>query len=543
MSAQPKTMTLTLRLLRKGKSIEDAFSKTSSMSEQPSAEGENARIFVGQVYSNPPKWKEVVSRKSSVEIPALFSGGAAAVIFYSVGSAEDLWTMAICFGHAHIPLDLDAFERQFGLFVTLNAVPRDKLRTLDVATPDAITFQKRIQASKDSDLREFGIDIFRDLARVAGGTPTNQSFAKFVAGKDSLSITCNIMDGNLHRKCEEVFEMYKAREYQTDYGWIDNLTKVQDKETLTALDTHLEEAINLLRGGKPAELHMAPPEIVDYAEGSIIHYNGFGSHGTDFHRLSIEDYISELNRCDFSGTFSEIKASHKIKGAKAGTDELSEKWGVYECFIFEAEIASSNNEFRKFVLFAGDWYEVSPSFKAEVEQFFDTLEKYDVVVETTAKNERELIIELESRKDLVKLDQQKINPKGVKYANLEPCDFFSNQKYFIHLKDGHSSGPISHLWMQGVVSAEAFIADPKFRQDLRQKVKKLKPGFEAHLPMATQDPVRANYKIIFGIMRQPYKDGTLGLPFFSKVSLRAAAERIQQFGFPVAINLIRKVNA
>jgi hypothetical protein len=41
-------------------------------------------------------------------------------------------------------------------------------------------------------------------------------------------------------------------------------------------------------------------------------------------------------------------------------------------------------------------------------------------------------------------------------------------------------------------------------------------------------------------MRQPYSGGSLGLPFFSKVSLQAAVERIRQFGIPVAIELIEK---
>ena len=141
---------------------------------------------------------------------------------------------------------------------------------------------------------------------------------------------------------------------------------------------------------------------------------------------------------------------------------------------------------------------------------------------------------------LLKLDQTKINPDGVKYANLEPCDFFSDKKQFIHLKDGHSSGPISHLWSQGAVSAEAFVSDPGFRKKLRAKVRSLGPGFESYLPKAAQKVAREEYSVVYGIMRKPYSDGSLDLPFFSKVSLQAAAERIGQFGIPLAIELIEK---
>lgn len=41
-------------------------------------------------------------------------------------------------------------------------------------------------------------------------------------------------------------------------------------------------------------------------------------------------------------------------------------------------------------------------------------------------------------------------------------------------------------------------------------------------------------------MRKPYVDGSVGLPFFSKISLHGSVERIRQFGLPVAIELIEK---
>ena len=41
-------------------------------------------------------------------------------------------------------------------------------------------------------------------------------------------------------------------------------------------------------------------------------------------------------------------------------------------------------------------------------------------------------------------------------------------------------------------------------------------------------------------MRQPYANGTTGLPFFSKVSLQSAVQRLRVLGFNVAIELIEK---
>jgi uncharacterized protein (TIGR04141 family) len=116
------------------------------------------------------------------------------------------------------------------------------------------------------------------------------------------------------------------------------------------------------------------------------------------------------------------------------------------------------------------------------------------------------------------------------------------------LKDGHGSAPISHLWNQGVVSAEAFVRDEKFRKDfraaarLRQK-KSRKSGFDKLLPDGRSKPVPSEFTVVYGVMRSRYlKSATLGLPFFSKISLRAIADRIGLMGYKVEVHLIEKLH-
>ncbi len=80
--------------------------------------------------------------------------------------------------------------------------------------------------------------------------------------------------------------------------------------------------------------------------------------------------------------------------------------------------------------------------------FSALVSQHPFVASTTQTNERNFIAELDSRAHLLNLDQVKLSPTGSAKANLEPCDFLSTHKQFIHLKDGHSSAPISHLWNQ-----------------------------------------------------------------------------------------------
>lgn len=534
--------TLNVRMLREGRTADDAFSESFAPDAERALQRsvwtgvEGGEVFVGQIYSNPPGWRSFIAEGTDDLPEGMFTSGAGAVIFVPTNGR----ILAICFGHAHIALNDDAFERQFGLKVTLNSVPRGSLRTLDLATPDAVTFQKRVQASRDSDLQAFGVDMLRDLARVAGGTPQDTTFARFVAGKDSLSITCDVDAGGLGAKCVEILAAFGRNTYQSEFAWVDNMRQVVERDIIDELDTKLFDALTDLRNGAASDLHMSPPEIVNYTEGSQLHYNGFGSHGTNFHSLSIADYVSELDRCGFTGDIVEVREKHRVRAKGDGDEEFSERWRVYDCFVFETSLGVGDDE-RHYVLFAGCWYRVAKSFKDQVEQFFDAIPKVAIIGKTDCRNEEKLIEELDAqRADLLKLDKVKINPGGVKYANLEPCDFFTKDKQFIHLKDGHSSGPISHLWSQGVVSAEAFISDKDFRKKLRAKVRSLGGGFETHLPKANEKFAREDYHVVYGIMRKRYADGTIGLPFFSKVSLQATAERLAQFGIPLSIELIEK---
>ncbi|MGG2399829.1 DUF6119 family protein [Pseudomonas sp. SH1-B] len=543
MSSPEKTRTLSVRLMREERGP-DAALKIAYMPDggkgalrQYAWIGiEEAVLFVGQLYTNPPSWLPFVAEHIDGNADQIISSGAGALLILPVRDR----LMAICFGHIHLALDDDAFERHFGLKVTLNSVPRDGIRTLDLATPDAVTFQKRVQASRDSDIQDFGVDMLRDLARVAGGTPLNSDFAKFLAGRDSLSITCRVGSDDLLDKCEEILDAYGADTYKEDYAWVDNMQTVRDKDTIQALDDRLFEALQTLRAGGESDLHMAPPEVLNYEEGCLLHYNGFGGGGTQFHSLSIEDYVEELNRCDFEGDVNEVCEKHYIRAKTASSEVFNTQWKVYQCFTFETTLGEGEEE-TSYVLFSAHWYCIERNFKLQIEERFRQIPKVEIIGPTHCKNERELIAHLEAtRHDLLCLDQVKINPRGVRYANIEPCDFLSDAKQFIHLKDGHSSGPISHLWAQGIVSAESLVGDAEFRKSLRKVVRQRRARYLSLLPAINGKVTRAEYTVVYGIMRKPYKDGSLDLPFFSKVSLQAAADRLEQLDIPIALEIIAK---
>jgi uncharacterized protein (TIGR04141 family) len=547
-AAGNKSMSLSIRLLRVGRTIDESLREDHELDEHPSEAG---RLFVGQAPALPPTWFDFVDSFATSTLPRLANQSCAAVLFLEVKpddkrSARRIF--ALTFGTGHHSLDPDAFERSFGLKVVLNAVARSNLRSLDTATLDATTFQRRIQASRDADLRGFGIDIDRDLLRLAAGSPRDSSFAKSLAGKDALTLHTKTSPDDVIEKLKTALKLHSGSEYKKDFGFIDFVTPVRRQDIVEKLDATVFDELQELVKGNASDLHITLPDILSPGESVEVGYFGIGlksGRKQVYAQIAIEDYIEELKEGQIAdiADMAELRGSHEVRVITDGEGDKKQKRKVYDCFVYELTYKGDT-----YVLFGGDWFVVDKAFHATVESdFLKLVAKKPFVASTKTTSEREFITELDADANLLNLDQVKLSPEGAPGANLEPCDFLSKARQFIHLKDGHSSAPISHLWNQGVVSAESFVRDEKFRIDLRKEVRKRqtkasKAGFDALLPDGRSKPVPSEFTVVFGVMRDRYKkSGEISLPFFSKVSLRAVADRIQLMGFPVEIHLVERL--
>jgi uncharacterized protein (TIGR04141 family) len=456
--------------------------------------------------------------------------------------------MALTFGTGHHALNPDAFERGFGLRVVLNSVARSSLRNLDFATLDATTFLRRIQASRDADLQGFGIDTDRDLLTLAAGSPRDATFARSLAGRDALTLSTKTSPVDVLEKCKTALSLYRAEDYRKDFGFIDYVSPVRRRDLQDQLDAIAFAELDTMVNGGSSDLHIALPDVLDPEEAKEIGYYGLGfrSGAKPAHnQLAIEDYVAELRTGDFSqiADMSALRSSHEVRVIADGEGDKKRKRKIYDCFVFEVE-----HQGIVYVLFGGEWFAVDKAFHQSVEVGFAKLVSKPFIASTTAENERDFIAELDKQKDFLNLDQVKLNPTGMGGASIEPCDFLSMSRQFIHLKDGHGSAPISHLWNQGVVSAEAFVRDEKFRRDLRaaaqdRQRKAKKGGFDKLLPDGRSKPTPSDFTVVYGILRGRHKKTKkLGIPFFSKISLRAIADRIELMGYRVEVHLIEKTS-
>jgi uncharacterized protein (TIGR04141 family) len=122
---------------------------------------------------------------------------------------------------------------------------------------------------------------------------------------------------------------------------------------------------------------------------------------------------------------------------------------------------------------------------------------------------------------------------------MEVCDILTRTGGFIHVKHRGSSSTLSHLFTQGLNSAERFLQDPDFREKAKEIASSVDPEFATFFPQARPDPDA--HQISFVVITRSNRDTLLTLPFFSVVSLRAAALRLRALGFKVSIAAVREL--
>lgn len=537
------TGSVTVRLIRSDKTVSEAMRSTSDYREEPSSLG---RLFVGQSPSHSPPWASFIRAAAGGAFPLeLENKSCGAILFISTSPKRGVKrTFAFTFGTGQLALDPDAIERSFGLKVVLNTVVRSRLRTLDVASLDATVIQRRTQASRDVDFDDFGMDKYRDLLRLAAGTPKDSDLARTLSGRDGLTINRRYSVSEINALCSKLITLYRGTEYQKDYKFIDNVRPVKDRLLLSALDGLAFSELSALVAGSTSDLHLSMPDILDPRRSLEIGYFGAKlkpGRKTVYSDLDIADYVEELKEGKFADlTLEEWRSTHEIKFSEAGEIDQEKSKKIHDCVVWEVVYGSVT-----YVAFGGEWFAIDDKFYEEIEADFNRLISASPIVSSTkSKNEQQLLVELDKKPDLLLLDKTKTNPTGASGANIEFCDFLSSDRKLIHLKDGHASTSISHLWSQGVVGSESFLRDEGFRRKLlnhvraRQRETK-KAGFHGLLPTPAKRPTTAEFTVAYGIMRERYKrSGKLDIPFFSKVSLRAAAQRLEDLGFKVEVQLI-----
>jgi uncharacterized protein (TIGR04141 family) len=517
-----KSQTLSIYLLKSEFSEpEEMLSSEKSVSSVKFSSGEvQMTLFYQESNINSPRWKSLFNGISEVRSIDFKCASSCALLFLKLDDAS----FAITLGQGRHLLLPGSWNERFGLIVTLNTVNRNSLRSIDKKTFAAITRHVREQTQEEVSSGDFGIDAEHDLLRAVVGTPTDPFFGVRMTGMDALCLTRKICLEDLPALLRACYSKYFETGYKENYPWVDRITEISNPGIINFLD---ELLVNNIKSKNTDEekLWLAVPEIVDWKKIKGFRFPGSGS-GPQNVDLNLSELYKVFGNIE---NISIQKLKHlKAIAINAENDAEYESWSTYQCVCFETRTKDGT-----FLLSGGKWYRVASDFADEVNAECSRIPVCSTQLPDyvhTEEFEYNKCLANQSPDDYMCFDRDLCPTSGSKQG-IEFCDLYSSLRQIIHIKHYYASKGLSHLFAQGLVSAEAFALDPIFRHSVDSRLPATQKFPDPEMRPRTED-----FEIVFGVIS--LKRGPLELPFFSKVNLRHVYRRLVGFGYKVSLMTI-----
>ncbi len=473
--------------------------------------GQTGSLHLLPTHRSRPLWH--ASLAEAVEgLPEVWTSSASALLIVPY---QDVF-FALSFGYGRGMLAAGVWEEDFGLKVTLNSVDPTRLRSVDRMSLDAIGQHSRIQASREADIREFGLDLEQDMLRAVSGKPSDPTLGGHLTGRDALqvSITMNIRD--LPELLARYYAQWQSTAYRERFPWVDQISEVKDRILIGQLN---EALVTNLQQREFTRLWLSIPELIDWTAIEGFKFRA-ASAATPHPDVHIREYLDEVNprRLDIGYL--------KRREIEAVTNDghVVKEWSVFRCLYAETERGNDT-----YLLTNGKWYCVSDTFLQRVNTAFDAIPRAMFrLPDYTDESEGAYNLRVRDGDpaQFALMDGEFIRCDGPN-DRVEFCDLFDFAKRIIHVKRyTGSSAPLSHLFAQALVSATTFRRDG----DFRRAVDAILPA--AFRPVLDQ-PLPGQYEVVLGIVSK--SAGPLKLPFFSRVNINSATERIADQGYKVSI--------
>ena len=222
----------------------------------------------------------------------------------------------------------------------------------------------------------------------------------------------------------------------------------------------------------------------------------------------------------------------RIEAITSDTDMPIYVWPLFRCFYCELQ-----QDGRTYVLNSGRWFEVETDFARVVSEACRmvpapeaTLPEYQDRSEADY-NQR---VAFSDPSRFVSLDRRTV-VFPVSPSRIEFCDLYTVSREMIFVKKYGYSNVLSHLFAQGVVSAETFRRERSFRELVERHLPPTHRLGERVAQMTPQD-----FTVIFAIVSDSARPLHESLPFFSKVNLRNATKLLQSNGYNVRLLKIQQ---
>lgn len=536
--------------------------KTEKRQEQTiSTAAFEAKLYVRPLDSKPPTWAPFLDHAFG-NFPIQQGAAPSALLLLKLKGQQTAATkmhgpyFALPFGPTgRFLIKGDRIVRGYGLRTALNLIYPKKpgsasarLRAIDSKRHGATVMRARTQASAQVDLEAFDVNQFRDLLDRATGTPANDAWGSTISGSDAISLSLDLEVKDLGKWCRKLDAEFNRPDYKDGFDWIDNVRAVTNPADSDALEGRVLELLQ----SKSSGFHLAPPEMLDWSRIAGFEYK------PDVEDEADRQPTSELRLVEYIELLGESKVKtlsvdylRRARIAAVDGDGGQTRWSVWRCLVGEFTHAGNT-----YLLDEGRFFEVDKGYLSVLNAYVDSLNddaKADasskVVLPATKHDTAEEKYNKSAAKaddDLLLLDRRTIGIPGSK-STIEICDLLSSSRRLIHVKRHLGSATLSHLFAQGLVSAELLQTSQEFRERAAKQVAKYvkedkKKDLFSFFDVAALTP--SEFEIVYAIA-EDWDSRTLAesLPFFSKVNLREAASNLGARGFGVSLKQVHATPA
>ncbi|MBB2835850.1 UNVERIFIED_ORG: uncharacterized protein (TIGR04141 family) [Rhizobium esperanzae] len=501
---------------------------------------EGAALYILDSDPKPPWWRAYFG--VTEPLTQQFKG---ALVFLPVGER----CFALSFGQVFHHLNDEAYEYDFGLRVTLNSVDPNELKSADMVAP-GVARRKRTQVPVSTELTYLDFDGNSEIIKSLTGKVKEEYDELFrnATGSTSLKVGLDLEPDELPGICGTLLGLYESEDYKASFPNIQNISPVNDPSKVTELDELLLSSLKAQDG----KATLTIPDIVDYRDNTCCLFQGDGRASNVYPGISIEEFYDFLGPgYDLSGMTAEnFKAFRMMLTDVDGAPGRS--YSVYRSLIYDGEIAGEGLVYH---LCEGKWYRVEQSYIERLKNYLDAkcvdadLPPYnhDAIKDGKAVYSEEGYNSAIPgwNNAFVCLDQTDISPAGS--TQIEPCDIYTTiddpnvvggrRAIFYHLKISTRSSHLSHLFNQGVNSADLIQLEPASRQKMKDLVTAKLNGNDPAVLLTPLDTF--DFKVVFGIITHKSKDDKSdNLPLFSKISLMRTMQQLDVRKIPTALMFI-----
>jgi uncharacterized protein (TIGR04141 family) len=479
--------------------------------------------YVFQSRDRTPAWVSFFSCKELLDkIGTVNCYGAVLLVSIKVNGRQDDVTFGLSFGRGYTLIKDDTYVERFGLKTVLNSISEDSLRQIrrdSVGKNQAIATE---QLPRPGKIDMFDFDVDTDLVKSVAGKANDDLLSGMITGGDAISVTLPISSDGIKDFLVKLYDRYSSSRYKDHFDWVDSIEDVKSKTICAELEKlAIEEANN----GSDS-IWMAVPEEISWESISKFSCGD----------IDMGDDISLPLILKNHGPFKDYAelSSLSIKAIDASDGKtVSKEWGASHCLFGEVTY-----EGGIYCINCGKWYKVDENFKEAVDKYYSDADVSGINFNINGKTSSEDAFNKKfvdaNKNDFVLMDKKLISCDN-RNGKIELCDILGRNNTFIHVKNYSSSATLSHLFMQGLVSAESISSDKTLLDKANLEIEKNDANNSGIRIAGDQDMT-----VVYTILSNATNGAKPNIPFFSKVSFRSVARQLRMMGKKVEIACARK---